>query len=617
MTASTQNLRFDLDQSTGALTVTFTPGGAQEAVSAPETAAVAAPAVGVAAAPVADAAGTADSGSMEAEAASAAEAVSATIPPTIESCREALAAEGYDTFQLDEAALAGFVRASMHAKEAVTMTIAQRRDGEFALDISFDLMQATLTLIPPRGGKSAVQAAVDAMRERNVVYGIRQAELNAALVAGICEKLVIAQGMPPIEGTPCQFVSLLKDPAAAHGRDADDDDDEDNDDNGNEEKEELEDRFAIIKYRDLGFLLLVAPGDHLMRRTPPVSGTNGVDVRGNPVLAKPMHEIRFNEKSLGVAPDPDDPNLLVAVIAGQPMVITNGVIVNPVVEVDNIDFTTGNIDFNGTITVKGDVKAGMVLKVSGDVVVKGLVEAAEIHAGGNVSVSGGIIGHVANQASTLSTANAVPFANARIVCGGSLQALFAEQAYVQAGESILIKANARQCELIAGQQIVVGKKGGGKKSGQIVGGKTHATNLIQAVFAGSATGIATELQVGTDPFLATQIATNEVAYKRKLEEVDQVIKLQAFLKQNPKKAENGVGDNVNETRRRLLAESKALFEEHTALKEKLVSVEQARVKIAQGMFEGVEVRIGPHLWQVTSDLGGGTIQLKNDSISLS
>lgn len=599
MTASTQNLRLDLDQSTGVLTMTFTPRerpvvAVADAADTPDAT---------------DVAGVTDAGETVAD--PAAEVVSANIPPTIESCREALAEHGYDTFQIDETALAGFVRASMHAKEAVTMTVAHRRDGEFALDISFDLMQATLTLIPPRGGKSAVPDAVDAMRERNVVYGIRQAELDAALTAGICEKLVIAQGVPPIEGTPCQFVSLLKDPAAGDGN-ADDDEE-----NGDDEQEELDDRFAIIKYRDLGFLLLVAPGDHLMRRTPPVSGTNGVDVRGNPVLAKPMHEIRFNEKSLGVTPDPDDPNLLVAAIAGQPLVITNGVIVNPIVEVDNIDFTTGNIDFNGTITVKGDVKAGMVLKVSGDVVVKGLVEAAEIHAGGNVSVSGGIIGHVANQASTLSTASAVPFANARIVCGGSLQALFAEQAYVQAGESILIKANARQCELIAGKQIVVGNKGGGKKSGQIVGGKTHATNLIQAVFAGSATGVTTELQVGTDPFLATQIATNEVAYKRKLEEVDRVIKLQAFLKQNPKKAENGVGDNVNETRRRLLAESKALFEEHTALKEKLVSVEEARVKISQGLFEGVEVRIGPHLWQVTSDLGGGTIQLKNDSISLS
>ncbi len=77
MTASTQNLRFDLDQSTGALTVTFTPGRAQDPVSAPESDAVAAPAESVAATPVADAAGIADSGSTEAE------AVSATIPPTI------------------------------------------------------------------------------------------------------------------------------------------------------------------------------------------------------------------------------------------------------------------------------------------------------------------------------------------------------------------------------------------------------------------------------------------------------------------------------------------------------------------------------------------------------
>jgi uncharacterized protein (DUF342 family) len=585
-------LVFELDDSTGALKATFTPAPILVAEVVP----ISADGPIVIDDAIEEAADTVASGPI-------------IEPPTLLSVKEAMAEQGYGAFWIDESALSGFIRAAQQAKEPTTMTVAQRRDGEFTLTVSDDVMTATLTLIPPQGGAAKGPAVIDAMREQGIVNGILQSELNAALAAGVCEKLLIAQGEWPVEGSPCYFTSLLED-----NEEEEEEEEEDESEEG-EEGEEEDDRFSIIKFRDLGFLLLVNPGDHLMRRTPPVAGTSGVDIKGNPVPARPMHELRFNEKILGAEPDPEDPNLLVATTSGQPVVMNAGVTVNPVVEVENVDLTTGNIEFNGTITIKGDIKAGMVLKVTGDVIVKGLVEAAEIHAGGNVSVTGGIIGHAATQASTLSTAAAQPFANARVICQGSLQALFVESAYIQAGESILIKGNARQSEMYAGAQIAVGK-GSGNKIGQIVGGKTHATNLIHAAWAGTSNGTRTDLQVGSDPFLATQLANAEAIYKKKLEEIDQVIKLLAFLKQNPAKAAGGMGDKAEATRRRLLAESKALFEEQTALKEKMISIDQARIKVTKGIYEGVEVRIGKNLWSVPNDLGAGTIQIKNGTISL-
>ena len=584
MSTESPALVFELDEETGALKATFTPAPALAASSEPVAA----------------------DGPIVIDDAVVAEAAGPYIePPSILSCKEAMADQGYGSFWIDEDALSGFIRATQQAKEPTTMTIAQRRDGEFSLVVSDDVMTATLTLIPPHGGEGKGPAVIEAMREQGIVHGILQSELNAALAAGVCEKLVIAQGEWPVEGSPCYFTSLLED-----NEEEDDEEEAEEDD-----EEELDDRFSIIKFRDLGFLLLVNPGDHLMRRTPPVPGTPGVDIKGNPVPARPMHEIRFNEKILGAEPDPEDPNLLVATTSGQPVVINNGVTVNPVVEVENVDFSTGNIEFNGTITIKGDVKAGMVLKVTGDVIVKGLVEAAEIHAGGNVAITGGILGHAATQASTLSTATTQPFATARVICQGSVQALFVESAYVQAGGAIMIKGNVRQSEMYSGTQIAVGK-GGGAKIGQIVGGKTHATNLIQACWAGTSNGTKTDLQVGSDPFLATQLAAAEASYKRKLEEIDQVIKLLAFLKANPAKAAGGMGEKAELTRRRLLGESKALFEEQTALKEKLVSIDLARIKITKGIYEGVEVRIGKNLWAVPNDLGSGTIQIKNGAVAL-
>ena len=60
--------------------------------------------------------------------------------------------------------------------------------------------------------------------------------------------------------------------------------------------------------------------------------------------------------------------------------------VNPVVEVDAVDLTTGNINFEGSLQVRGDISATMEVRVTGDVVVNGTMEAALVEAGGNVTV---------------------------------------------------------------------------------------------------------------------------------------------------------------------------------------------------------------------------------------
>ena len=86
----------------------------------------------------------------------------------------------------------------------------------------------------------------------------------------------------------------------------------------------------------------------------------------------------FAELTPGAERDASSPNLLVAACAGQPNIIRSGAIVNAMLEVDNVSIKTGNITFEGTIRVKGDIEAGMHVKVSGDVIVLGLVETAEM-----------------------------------------------------------------------------------------------------------------------------------------------------------------------------------------------------------------------------------------------
>jgi uncharacterized protein (DUF342 family) len=494
---------------------------------------------------------------------------------------------GFANYFLEEKILASFIKACSYAKQLVLMDIGERRDAEFSLELAADFMSAWLTLNPAQGGKPIGAAVNSALRDQGVSHGILHLELDAALAKGTCDHLLIAKGESEQDGTPGWFEILF-------GL---------QDDNG-EEVDEL----AVIKFSDLSHLLIVHPGDALMRRVPPVPGKNGLNIKGEVILAKAMPEIPFGLNLQGAAPDRADPNLLITINAGQPVAVKDGVMVNPVIEVPDVDLSTGNIVFEGTIHIEGDIKAGMSLNVTGDVIVKGMVESAEIIAGGNVAVKGGIIGSAEKKQGSQALAGTT----ARIHCGGSVQAMFMENVHVEAGDSIQIDMNARQCELIARNQIVVGKKD--PKSGQIIGGRAQAGLLIEAVTLGTTSAMKTVIEVGVDPYLGKQIVIKQALLQRKIAELDQVLKLVIFFEHHPEKNIGGVAEKVEEKRLHELAQIANIQAELTLLEEQLELVNHARVKVGKVIYDGVEIQIGKQIWRVVEDTHGGVYQLQEGKI---
>ncbi|WP_460837901.1 DUF342 domain-containing protein [Noviherbaspirillum agri] len=509
--------------------------------------------------------------------------------PDLAAIKEAMAEQGWSHFFLDEPAVADFILHCRTAEEPMEKCIGARRDGEFSLVVDNDRMTAWLTLLPPKGGKAVAREEFDAaLREQDVIYGVLTREIDAAFEVGYCERKEIARGAPATKGEPTRFESLF---------------DHKDDPTDSDERER-------IRYADLSHLLLVEPGDKLMRRIPPAPGSDGTDIHGKCVPADAVPDIPFKSGLQGAEPDKDDLNLLVATLGGQPILFDTGVAVNPVIEVEDVDLGTGSIKFEGTLRVRGDVKAGMRIKVAGDVIVNGMVEAAEITAGGNVAVKGGIVGHVDVRPGSRS----LPETTARIICGGSVQALFMESCHVEADKSILVYRSARQCELIAGEEIVAGKDGA--KTGQIIGGRSQATLRVAAGSLGASSGVKTCVRVGFDPYLEKQIADKEHDFTHRCEEVDRVIKLLEYFRQNPKKGEGGVAAKVEATRQQLLASIAGITEELKALRAKEQLAEQARVEVGSEIHDGVEVQIAQHMWQASEDQGGGTLRLQDGYIEL-
>jgi uncharacterized protein len=525
-----------------------------------------------------------DSGELLARYQPAAEAS----PPDLPGLQQALQDQGYAGFHFFEHALADFITQARLADADVSLPIGQRYDAECRIVVADDLMAAYLTLIPAQGGQPLLLPAIlEALQQQGIVFGILQEQIKAALAAGACEHLLIASGCPAQAGSAGYFENLLLEM---------------------EQQLSQADENAVLRYSDLSHLLLVRQGDPLLRRIPPLPGSDGTDIKGQAMPAAALPEIEFAEKNQGAMLAPDDPNLLVAACAGQPVITRNGVFVNALLEVADIDLATGNIEFDGTIRIKGDIKAGMRLKASGDVIVLGMVEAAEIVAGGNVAVRGGIIG----RANPKPGAHVLPPDTARIDCSGSLQALFIESARIKAGDAILVDAHARQCELLARNQIIVGKAGA--RNSHLAGGTAQATLLIKALNLGTPNGLKTLVQVGSDPYLAQEIAAKEALFQQKLAELDQVQKLIAHFKQNPQKNVGGIADKIEATRKQVASAIFVLVEEKAQLAAKLELTQQARIEVAESLFDGVEIRIGKQVRQVDDRFGACTIRLLDESI---
>lgn len=509
-------------------------------------------------------------------------------PPNHVIFKQALEDAGFANLQILDGQMNAFLAATRTTKEVLTWLIAKRRDAEIDLTIDDDWMAAWLTIVPAQGGKPATRVAINELLQKfQISHGILHGDIDSALAAGTCEHRLIARGDPVKEGVETHFESLLE-----------------------EKQHELShiDETAVVKFRDLSHLLIVGPGDRLMRRHPAIQGSNGINIKGDVAFAPTLPELPFATEYPGAAPDPNDANLLLATLAGQPTRIGHGVKVNPVIDVEKVDLSVGNIEFDGTVHVHGDVIAGMRIKVTGDVIIRGTLEAAEVIAGGNVSVDGGIIGH----ADARPGAHGLPMDTARIKCKGSCQAMFVENAHIEAGDSIFVERNVRQCELTALNDIVVGKEG--NKVSSIVGGVSHAKHLIKVLTLGSSAGIKTLVQLGHDPYADDDIEAKENLLKHKHQELDQVQKLLAFFKVNPKKGEGGLAQKVDATRVQLISDIGRGMIELEEIKAKLALDEDARVEVGKMVYYGTEVRMGNHVLQIKDDTPATIIGWKEGNV---
>ncbi|WP_010282374.1 DUF342 domain-containing protein [Bacillus timonensis] len=237
-----------------------------------------------------------------------------------------------------------------------------------------------------------------------------------------------------------------------------------------EKKKEFQSK-EVLNFRNVREIPSVKAGQLIATVYPGKPGLPGKNVFGHPIRAvngKP-YSLKLGKNIVETS------GKLYATIDGQVSISGNKINVLPVYEVNgDLNLKTGNIDFIGNVTIRGNVPSDYVVKAGGDISIYGIVEGAQLEADGSIYISGGIVG----------------FTKASIQAQGDIIASYINQSQVIAGNNIEVTGSILHSSCRANGTVRL-------VTGSIIGGSITAGKQLDAKDIGNALHTKTEILIGT------------------------------------------------------------------------------------------------------------------------
>ena len=332
-------------------------------------------------------------------------------------------------------------------------------DSILALKIEENDMKAYVVFSPPGPGGSDVtkDTLLSFLKNNSVIFGVDETNITDVLDHPFYnEQVLVAEGSPSENGKDAEVKYNF---------------------NTDSVPSFMKEKAGKIDFKDKNLVQNVVAGQILAEKIPAEKGIKGRTVIGRPLDVRDGQD---TEMKIGNNVEISKDGLKVtAECNGQVMMISDRITVENVYIVDgDVNLTTGNIHFLGTVMVKGNVEDGFSIKATGNIEVLGNVGKCTLDAVGNVIVHQGI--NCKEQG--------------LVKAGKGVVAKFIQNSTVEADELVLVSDGIINSYVDSNNKIICR----GKRA-TIVGGRTRATEEISAKNFGSLAVGLTEIEVGYDP----------------------------------------------------------------------------------------------------------------------
>ncbi|MDR0220932.1 MAG: FapA family protein [Lachnospiraceae bacterium] len=436
----------------------------------------------------------------------------------------------------------------------------------FKMEISPDKMQATARFYPPSigGNRTNIDEITLGLMRNGATKGVKEDAINAFLAnPQYCTDIVVAEGQEVKQGCNAKVEYFFE--------------------TAPNTKPTLKEDGSVDFFH-LHNIVHCQAGQVLARLTPEDRGAAGFTVTGEPLRPVDVRGHAF-KKSNNVTIS-EDKLTVTANVDGHVSLVDGVIFVANVYQVENVNSATGNIDFEGSVVVKGNVYSNFIVKAKGNIEVEGVVEGAIMDSGGDIILRRGMKG----------------MGRGMLKAKGNVISQFIENARVEAGGNVSTDAILHS-EITAGNEISVTSK-----KGFITGGRVCAGHMVQVKTLGSQMGSDTIVEVGVDP-----TTKNRIQFLQKhINELNKEIKgNQPILNSMAQKIAQGVKlspdqvkyvQNLSAENKERTAELEAAMDELDVLQEKHEGTAGASVVVTGDVDSGTMIVIGDISMTVQSSM---------------
>lgn len=325
------------------------------------------------------------------------------------------------------------------------------------LDVVADKMSARLEIALTAAEHYTPEDVIQYLNENNLVSSVDAKAVHHIFDEGLYnQSVVVAKGIPPQNGND-GYVEWDVDLSILEGA-------------------RLVERAGRVDWKERHHVLQVSADQRLARLVEPTMGEAGVNVYGEEVPSTPGKPAKFPAgKGVRISEDGQE---LYADVSGAVCMDGEKIAVSPIYNIQgDVNLKTGNVDFEESVVISGGVLSDFIIHAGQDIHINGLVEAAELAAGGNIYINGGVQGNL----------------KAVIHASGNVVAKYLNNAKIKADGDVYVQGSITnsivQCK---GKLMVEGNKS------VIVGGHICAEKEISADVIGSQIGSRTILELGAE-----------------------------------------------------------------------------------------------------------------------